>query len=116
MKYIDQVLTSICPGPSRSNLKLDIAKRVIQMENTTSQGNTVPLDEAFFEAMNNRILHYLFSICKMSMQKFYGVEGYTYYDWENIKENISTIKKQTEWSNGYFFRIYCKKDEIRCIR
>jgi len=66
MKCIDQVLKSICPGPSRSRLKLDIAKRVIQMENTSAQGTSIQLNEADFEAMNNRILHSLFTICKMS--------------------------------------------------
>ena len=66
MKCIDQVLKSICPGPSRSKLKVDIAKRVIQMESTSAQGTSIQLNEADFEAMNNKILHCLFTICKMA--------------------------------------------------
>ena len=57
MKHIDQVLTSSCPCPGRSKLKLDIAKNVIQMETTLLQHNNVSKNEVDFKAVNNIVLY-----------------------------------------------------------
>ena len=47
-------------------MKLGIAKKVIWMEKTLLQHNNIEQNGVNYEAMNNQILHALFTICKMS--------------------------------------------------
>ena len=62
-KCLDQTLRAICPGPSRTKLKLDIANKIIKNEQIGSDTHkTIPN----YEKMTEKVIHTLFTMLKHS--------------------------------------------------
>ena len=62
-KCLDQTLRAICPGPSRTQLKLDLVKDVQRKEKVSNSKHKTETD---FEKINNKIMHALFTMLKNS--------------------------------------------------
>ena len=62
-KCLDQTLKAICPGPSHTQLKLDLIKFVQKKEKV---GTDKYKSKKYFEKTNNKILHVLFTMLKNS--------------------------------------------------
>ena len=62
-KCLDQTLEAICPGPSCTQLKLDLVKDVQRKETIGTSKHKAEKD---FEKINNKIIHVLFTMLKNS--------------------------------------------------
>ena len=62
-KCVDQTLRAICPGPSRTNLKLDIAKKIIKNDEI---GEGTHNNKPNYEKITQKVIHTLFTMLKNS--------------------------------------------------
>ena len=62
-KCLDQTLVAICPGPSRTQLKLDLVQDIQRKEEFGTRKQKTEKD---FEKINNKIIHVLFTMLKNS--------------------------------------------------